>query len=82
MFEWDPENVPTIKLALHLAQFLLAFSAWAIEIAVFRDPASDIVGDNGWTFAVVSSAQARLCLGRPELTTTFAVLSLRTSMDL
>jgi hypothetical protein len=52
-FEWDPENIPTLKLAIHLAQFIIAFVAWAIEIAVFRDPVSVIVGNNGWTFAVV-----------------------------
>jgi hypothetical protein len=52
-FEWDPENLPGLKLGLHIAQLLLAFVAFALEISVFKDGKSSIVGDNGWAFAAV-----------------------------
>lgn len=50
-FEWDPTNVPTVKLGLHIAQILLSFVVWCLEIGVFAR--SKVTGDNGWTFAVV-----------------------------
>lgn len=56
-FEWDPDNVPLAKLILHCSQILLAFVAWCLEIAVFNDSKASIVGDNGWTFAVVRFPQ-------------------------
>lgn len=52
-FEWDPENVPGLKLGLHIAQIVFAFIAFALEISVYKDPFSLIVGNNGWAFAVV-----------------------------
>lgn len=52
--ELDPEIIPNLKLGLHVAQIFLAFVAWCLEIAVFRDPSSFIIGNNGWAFAVVS----------------------------
>jgi len=54
-FEWDAENLPGLKLGLHIAQVLLAFVAFALEISVFKDDKSSIVGNNGWAFAVVCS---------------------------
>ncbi|KAJ9144356.1 Chaperone-binding protein [Coniochaeta hoffmannii] len=51
-FEWDAENLPGLKLGLHIAQVLLAFVAFALEISVFKDDKSSIVGNNGWAFAV------------------------------
>lgn len=54
-FEWDPENLPVLKLGLHIAQVVFAFVAFALEISVFTNSTSSIVGDNGWAFAVVRS---------------------------
>lgn len=54
-FEWDPDHVPIAKLALHGAQILFAFTLWCMEIAVFNAKGASVVGDNGWTFAVVSA---------------------------
>ncbi|KAK4127398.1 hypothetical protein N657DRAFT_641383 [Parathielavia appendiculata] len=51
--ELDPERIPTFKLIFHSLQILFAFILWCIEIAVFRDSKSKIVGNNGWTFGVV-----------------------------
>ncbi|SPQ21750.1 a6cd479d-e2f5-4f4e-8e83-652d36405402 [Thermothielavioides terrestris] len=50
--ELDPELIPTLKLVFHSAQILFAFISWCLEIAVFRADGSQIVGNNGWTFAV------------------------------
>jgi hypothetical protein len=52
--EWDPNYVPPVKLGLHIAQIVLSFVLWCIEIAVFRGEDAKIVGNNGWTFGVVS----------------------------
>jgi hypothetical protein len=52
-FEWDPENVPGLKLGLHIAQILFGFIVFALEISVFKDKISIINGNNGWAFAVV-----------------------------
>lgn len=51
--EWNPDLVPPLKLGLHLAQILFAFIIFCLEIAVFRDDKSAVVGQNGWTFGVV-----------------------------
>lgn len=51
-FEWHPESVPSLKLGLHIAQIVLAFVVFALEISVFRDDKAEIVGNNGWTFGV------------------------------
>jgi hypothetical protein len=53
--EWDPNYVPPVKLGLHCAQIILTFVLWSIAIAVFRGEDAKIVGNNGWTFGVVSS---------------------------
>lgn len=54
MVEFDPDRVPTIKLGLHIAQIVIGFTLWVLEIAVFTAKGSKVVGNNGWTFAVVS----------------------------
>ncbi|KAB5545704.1 hypothetical protein GE09DRAFT_216947 [Coniochaeta sp. 2T2.1] len=51
-FEWDPENLPVLKLGLHIAQVLFAFVAFALGISVFKDADSAIVANNSWAFAV------------------------------
>ncbi|EON97556.1 putative chaperone-binding protein [Phaeoacremonium minimum UCRPA7] len=51
-FEWDSEQIPGYKLGLHILQILFAFTAWCLEIAVFRADDSKVNGRNGWTFAV------------------------------
>lgn len=51
-FEWDPEQLPNLKLGLHVAQMLFAFIIFCLEISVFRTADSLIVGNNGWPFAV------------------------------
>ncbi|KAL0943965.1 chaperone-binding protein [Colletotrichum truncatum] len=50
--DFNPENVPRVKLGLHIVQFVLSFVIWALEIAVFRAKDAKIVGNNGWTFGV------------------------------
>lgn len=52
--EWDPNYVPSVKLGLHIAQIVASFVLWCIAIAVFRGKDAEIVGNNGWTFGVVS----------------------------
>jgi hypothetical protein len=54
-FEWDPEHLPNLKLGLHVGQILFGFVAWCLEIAVFQNDTAEIVGNNGWMFAVVST---------------------------
>lgn len=51
--EFDPEKIPAFKLGFHIAQIIFAFVLWCLEIAVFRNDGARIVGNNGWTFAVV-----------------------------
>lgn len=58
--EWDPNYVPKVKLGLHIAQAVLSFVLWCIEIAVFRSKNAEITGNNGWTFAVVRSLPPHL----------------------
>lgn len=53
-FEWDPENVPMLKMGIHCLQILLAFVLWCLEIAVFVGDKAEVTGNNGWTFGVVS----------------------------
>jgi hypothetical protein len=55
--EWDPNYVPPVKLGLHIAQIVASFVLWCIAIAVFRGEDAKIVGNNGWTFGVVSNRQ-------------------------
>lgn len=64
MLEWDPDHVPKVKLGLHVAQILLAFAAWCLELGVFTG--GKVVGLNGWTFAVVRLFPVALsfCLSR------------------
>jgi hypothetical protein len=63
-FEWHPESVPSLKLGLHITQIILAFVVFALEISVFKDDKSEIVGNNGWTFGVV-----RVFLGQARTST-------------
>ncbi|PNH45173.1 hypothetical protein VD0004_g2672 [Verticillium dahliae] len=51
-FEWDPENVPMLKMGIHCLQILLAFVLWCLEIAVFVGDKAEVTGNNGWTFGV------------------------------
>jgi hypothetical protein len=51
---FDAERVPSVKLAVHTLQIVLAFVAWCMEIAVFVNDEATITGQIGWTFAVVS----------------------------
>lgn len=62
--ELDPERIPTFKLVFHSLQILFGFVSWCLEIAVFRAENSRIVGNNGWTFGVVWTMLALLCLGQ------------------
>ena len=57
-FEWDSEQIPGYKLGLHILQILFAFTAWCLEIAVFRADDSKVNGRNGWTFAVVRGSSS------------------------
>lgn len=50
--EFNPHHFQHIKLALHIAQLVIIFVAWVIEIAVFRSSA-DIDGRAGWYFGLV-----------------------------
>ena len=50
--EFDPHHFQHIKLALHIAQLVIIFVAWVIEIAVFRSSAH-IDGRAGWYFGLV-----------------------------
>ncbi|KAF7560981.1 hypothetical protein G7046_g3178 [Stylonectria norvegica] len=52
LFEFDPDLVPRVKLAIHGAQILFAFVAWCLEIAVMRSKKSEVTGQNGWAFGV------------------------------
>lgn len=63
--EWDPEHVPRLKLGLHSAQILLGFTIVCLEMAVFFGKGAKVVGNNGWTFAVVSlrpALESALCV--------------------
>jgi hypothetical protein len=50
---FNPEHVPSAKLATHALQIVLGFVAWCMEIAVFTNDEATITGQIGWTFAVV-----------------------------
>lgn len=52
-WELDPEKIPLFKLIFHVAQIVLAFVVWCLEIAVFKADKVPINGQIGWTFAVV-----------------------------
>ncbi|KAK3326553.1 hypothetical protein B0H66DRAFT_164239 [Apodospora peruviana] len=51
-FEFNPENVPALKLGFHIAQIVCALVLWILEIVVFRDKDTPITGGIGWTFGV------------------------------
>jgi hypothetical protein len=53
-WEWNPDLTPKVKLGLHVAQVLLVFVIWCLELAVFNGEDAEIRGLNGWTFGVVS----------------------------
>ena len=50
--QFEPHYFPVAKLSVHVAQLLIIFVAWILEIAVFRSSAS-IDGRAGWYFALV-----------------------------
>ncbi|ROT39223.1 hypothetical protein SODALDRAFT_323646 [Sodiomyces alkalinus F11] len=52
IFDWDPEIVPGAKLGMHSFQIIFSFVIWCLQIGVFVNDDSRIVGNNGWTFAV------------------------------
>ena len=52
MLEFEIHQFQTIKLALHIAQVVFIFVAWAIEIAVFKADKSVIDGRTGWHFGL------------------------------
>lgn len=64
--ELDPESIPTLKLIFHSAQIVCAFVSWCLEIAVFRADDSKVVGNNGWTFAVVRASPATVLKSNHE----------------
>jgi len=49
--EFDAHNLQTIKLGVHIAQAVLIFITWALEIDVFHN-ASSIDGRPGWYFGL------------------------------
>ncbi|KUJ19753.1 uncharacterized protein LY89DRAFT_731009 [Mollisia scopiformis] len=49
--EFDAHNLQKIKLGVHIAQAVLIFVTWAMEIAVFHD-AESIDGRAGWYFGL------------------------------
>jgi hypothetical protein len=55
--EFSPHHFQHIKLALHIAQLVIIFVAWAIEIAVFRSSAH-IDGRAGWYFGLVCAVHS------------------------
>ena len=69
-FEFNPELVPNVKLGVHAVQVVVGLVIWCLEIAVFTGKDAKIVGNNGWTFGVVSLFPAKACggLGTPRLT--------------
>lgn len=63
----DPDRVPTFKLIVHLAQILLIFVIWCLEINVFVDGKAKITGENGWTFGAVRDPFCEISASRPLL---------------
>ena len=63
--EFDPEKIPLFKLLAHGLQIIFVFVAWCLEITVFRAEGAAVNGNNGWTFAVVSSHKG--CAGKTAL---------------
>lgn len=57
-FEFNPDLVPKVKLGVHAVQVVIGVVIWCLEIAVFTGSEAKIVGNNGWTFGVVSLADA------------------------
>ena len=62
--EIDPDRVPLFKLILHLVQISVAFVVWVLEITVFTGKDAKVVGNNGWTFGVVSTTSFWSGLGQ------------------
>ena len=60
----DPDRVPTFKLIVHLAQIILVFVIWCLEINVFTADKAKIVGENGWTFGAVCGSFFRVAPSR------------------
>jgi hypothetical protein len=57
--EFNPHYFQNIKLALHIAQLVIIFVAWAMMIAVFTSSAS-IDGRAGWYFGLVRAVHLSL----------------------
>jgi hypothetical protein len=53
--EFGVQHIQNGKLGLHIAQAVLIFVAWILDIAVFRSSAN-VDGRLGWNFGVVSFA--------------------------
>ncbi|CAJ2507264.1 Uu.00g084500.m01.CDS01 [Anthostomella pinea] len=50
--DFDPDKVPNVKLALHIAQVVLALVIFILEIIVFKANNASINGNNGWPFGL------------------------------
>lgn len=61
-FEWDPDNVPGVKLGLHCMQIIFGFVIFVLEIILFKDGEAQITGNNGWPFGLVCTAPSSLAL--------------------
>lgn len=48
----NPDNVPNIKLGLHVAQVVLGLTIFILEVVLFRADGSKINGNNGWPFGL------------------------------
>jgi hypothetical protein len=59
--EFNPHHFQNIKLALHIAQLVIIFVAWAMMIAVFTSSAS-IDGRAGWYFGLVRAVHLSLVI--------------------
>lgn len=66
MVEFDPHNLQKIKLGVHIAQAVVIFIAWILEITVFRSSAK-LDGRPGWYFGLVSTFRVSVYwIGREE----------------
>ncbi|KAI0145058.1 hypothetical protein GGR57DRAFT_319878 [Xylariaceae sp. FL1272] len=48
----NPDKIPIIKLSLHIAQAVLGFVIFVLEIIIFTKKDSVINGNNGWPFGL------------------------------
>lgn len=78
--EFDAHNLQTIKLGVHIAQAVLIFVTWALEIDVFHN-AKSIDGRPGWYFGLVGSL-VLLHIPTPTSTRTSRSIVLREAMVL